>query len=132
MGTVVVRNSVAKRVIVTLMPAISFLCMFGLAAISVNFLEYGSTADRIVGYIGVSCIIPMIVSIPFIFKVNREKTVLDINTFYVTPFVAIDCLGNFSRCKIIGKNSVTTFYDNLFSVSDGKCKCTSSCFLQRF
>ena len=33
MGTVVVRNSVAKRVIVTLMPAISFLCMFGLAAI---------------------------------------------------------------------------------------------------
>ena len=87
MGTVVVRNSVAKRVIVTLMPAISFLCMFGLAAISVNFLEYGSTADRIVGYIGVSCIIPMIVSIPFIFKVNREKTVLDINTFYVTPFV---------------------------------------------
>ena len=52
-----------------------------------NFLEYGSTADRIVGYIGVSCIIPMIVSIPFIFKVNREKTVLDINTFYVTPFV---------------------------------------------
>ena len=77
----------AKRVIVTLMPAISFLCMFGLAAISVNFLEYGSTADRIVGYIGVSCIIPMIVSIPFIFKVNREKTVLDINTFYVTPFV---------------------------------------------
>lgn len=38
MGTVVVRNSVAKRVIVTLMPAISFLCMFGLAAISVNFL----------------------------------------------------------------------------------------------
>ncbi len=29
MGTVVVRNSVAKRVIVTLMPAISFLCMFG-------------------------------------------------------------------------------------------------------
>ena len=57
MGTVVVRNSVAKRVIVTLMPAISFLCMFGLAAISVNFLEYGSTADRIVGYIGVSCII---------------------------------------------------------------------------
>ena len=51
MGTVVVRNSVAKRVIVTLMPAISFLCMFGLAAISVNFLEYGSTADRIVGYI---------------------------------------------------------------------------------
>lgn len=41
MGTVVVRNSVAKRVIVTLMPAISFLCMFGLAAISVNFLEYG-------------------------------------------------------------------------------------------
>lgn len=87
MGTVEVRNSVAKRVIVTLMPAISFLCMFGLAAISVNFLEYGSTADRIVGYIGVSCIIPMIVSIPFIFKVNREKTVLDINTFYVTPFV---------------------------------------------
>ena len=84
MGTVEVRNSVAKRVIVTLMPAIS---MFGLAAISVNFLEYGSTADRIVGYIGVSCIIPMIVSIPFIFKVNREKTVLDINTFYVTPFV---------------------------------------------
>ena len=67
MGTVVVRNSVAKRVIVTLMPAISFLCMFGLAAISANFLEYGSTADRIVGYIGVSCIIPMIVSIPFIF-----------------------------------------------------------------
>ena len=87
MGTVVVCNSVAKRVIVTLMPAISFLCMFGLAAISVNFLEYGSTADRIVEYIGVSCIIPMIVSIPFIFKVNREKTVLDINTFYVTPFV---------------------------------------------
>ena len=37
MGTVVVRNSVAKRVIVTLMPAISFLCMFGLAAISVTF-----------------------------------------------------------------------------------------------
>ena len=73
MGTVVVRNSVAKRVIVTLMPAISFLCMFGLAAISVNFLEYGSTADRIVGYIGVSRIIPMIVSIPFIFKVNRGE-----------------------------------------------------------
>ena len=81
MGTVVVRNSVAKRVIVTLMPAISFLCMFGLAAISVNFLEYGSTADRIVGYIGVSCIIPMIVSIPFIFKVNREKTVLEYQYF---------------------------------------------------
>ena len=67
MGTVVVRNSVAKRVIVTLMPAISFLCMFGLAAISVNFLEYGSTADRIVGYIGVSCIIP-----PF---VGRTKNI---------------------------------------------------------
>ena len=87
MGTVVVRHPVAERVIVTLMPAISFLCMYGLAAISVTFLEYGSTAEKIVGYIGVACIIPMIGSIPFIFKVNREKTVLDINTFYVTPFV---------------------------------------------
>ena len=86
MGTVVVRNSVAKSDCHT-HASNQFLCMFGLAAISVNFLEYGSTADRIVGYIGVSCIIPMIVSIPFIFKVNREKTVLDINTFYVTPFV---------------------------------------------
>ena len=54
MGTVVVRNSVAKRVIVTLMPAISFLCMFGLAAISANFLEYGSTADRIISECPVS------------------------------------------------------------------------------
>ena len=37
MGTVVVRNSVAKRVIVTLMPAISFLCMLGIAGKSARF-----------------------------------------------------------------------------------------------
>ena len=99
MGTVVVRNSVAKRVIVTLMPAISFLCMFGLAAISVNFLEYGSTADRNCG-IYRSVLYHSDDSFNTVyFKVNREKTVLDINTFYVNAICRKNKKYPSSGCK---------------------------------
>ncbi|MGN0351805.1 MAG: DUF1266 domain-containing protein [Roseburia sp.] len=87
MDSIVVRSSMAKRIIVTLLPAICFLGMYLCAAVSVNFLEYGSKADKIMGNIMLSLLIPMIVSIPFIFKVHREKTVFDGYTFVVTPFI---------------------------------------------
>lgn len=73
MQTTIIRPSVKKRIIVTALPFLSFLCMYVLASISAYHLEYGSTAYNVVLSIGVSFFIPMFVSLPFVFKVNRQK-----------------------------------------------------------
>lgn len=85
MQTTIIRPSVKKRIIVTALPFLSFLCMYVLASISAYNLEYGSTAYNVVLSIGVSFFIPMFVSLPFVFKVNRQKISFDGYTLRLTP-----------------------------------------------
>lgn len=87
MESIVVRHAKAKRILITFMPAICFLCMYLLESICVYCLEYGSAAYEIVGNIGIMFLMPMVVSIPLVFKVHREKIIFDGYHLEVTPFI---------------------------------------------
>lgn len=114
MDSIVIRHSKNKRIIVTLLPAICLLCMYLCAVISTYYFEYGSAGDRIMGYICVSLSVPMVVSIPFIFKVHREKILFDGCTFSVTPFIGKTKtipLQDVKICTINRLNRITLFDD---------------------
>lgn len=85
MESIVLRHSKGKRIFVTLIPALLFLCIYLLAVISNSFIEYGSEGYNNVEKIVDIFFLLMILDVPFIVKVHREKTVFDGRAFEVTP-----------------------------------------------
>lgn len=109
-----IRPSMQRRIIITLIPFLSFLCIYILESICVYCLEYGSAPYEIVGNIGIAFIIPMFVSIPYIIKVNRQKIVFDGYIMKVTPTIGYTKeiqVRDIKACNIL-KNKTVVLMDD--------------------
>lgn len=118
MQTTTIRPSIQRRIIITLIPFLSFLCMYILEGICVDYLEYGSASYEIVGNIGIAFIIPMFVSIPYIIKVNRQKIVFDGYILKVTPTIGYTKeiqVRDIKACNIL-KNKTVVLMDEKSNV----------------
>lgn len=115
MQTTIIRPSIKKRIIVTLIPFLSFICMYLLVSLCTYKLEYGSTAYHIVLNLGMAFFIPMFLSLPYILKANRQKITFDGYSFKVTPTIGCTkeiSLTDVKVCNIVKGKKVVLLDEN--------------------
>ena len=115
MQTTIIRPSIKKRIIVTLIPFLSFICMYLLVSLCTYKLEYGSTAYHIVLNLGMAFFIPMFLSLPYILKANRQKIIFDGYSFKVTPTIGCTkeiSLTDVKVCNIVKGKKVVLLDEN--------------------
>lgn len=87
MKMLVLRNTMKKRIFITLLPLLSVLCLLTLIGICETFIERSSFLYDFLSVFSLVFFFPMIIGLPFTIKVNREKIKYDGYYLYITPFI---------------------------------------------